>query len=90
MSNKSVGWQFFEDGLWWTGFDTNNHRKNTEEAGIPVRDIYADDNLLQARIEDLEQALEHILSSFKSVLGGKCVRDVDETISHIEKLLRSK
>ena len=40
-----------------------------------------------ARIEDLEQALEHILSSFKSVLGGKCVRDADETISHIEKLL---
>lgn len=37
-----VGWQFHQDGKWWNGDDRiKNHRKNTEEAGLPVRDVYA-------------------------------------------------
>ncbi|WP_185268921.1 hypothetical protein [Halopseudomonas xiamenensis] len=37
-----VGWQFFQDGKWWHGDDRiKNHRKNTEDAGIPTRDVYA-------------------------------------------------
>lgn len=38
-----VGWQFYQDGKWWHGDDRiKDHRKNTEEAGFPVRDVYAD------------------------------------------------
>ena len=37
-----VGWQFYEDGKWWNGDDRNkDHRKNTEEARYPIRDVYA-------------------------------------------------
>ena len=37
-----VGWQFYEDGKWWNGDDRNkDHRKNTEEASYPIRDVYA-------------------------------------------------
>lgn len=36
-----VGWQFYEDGKWWNGDDRNkDHRKNTEEARYPIRDVY--------------------------------------------------
>ena len=37
-----VGWQFYEDGKWWNGDDRiKDHRKNTEEATHPIRDVYA-------------------------------------------------
>ena len=37
-----VGWQFYEDGKWWNGDDRiKDHRKNTEEARYPIRDVYA-------------------------------------------------
>ena len=37
-----VGWQFYEDGKWWNGDDrSKDHRKNTEEARFPIRDVYA-------------------------------------------------
>lgn len=36
-----VGWQFYQDGKWWSGDDRiKDHRKNTVAAGIPVRDVY--------------------------------------------------
>lgn len=38
---ESVGWQFFDKGEWHTGLKVKDHRKNTEEAGYPVRDVYA-------------------------------------------------
>jgi|SRR5690554_6847242 len=39
---EPVGWQFYEDGRWWNGDDRiKDHRKNTEAAGVPVRDVYA-------------------------------------------------
>lgn len=38
---EPVGWQFYQDGKWWNGDDRiKDHRKNTEEAGYPVRDVY--------------------------------------------------
>jgi hypothetical protein len=37
---EPCGWQFHKDGKWYNGMDTNNHRANTERAGIPVRDVY--------------------------------------------------
>lgn len=38
---EAVGWQFFHEGRWVNGMETNNHRANTEAAGIPVRDVFA-------------------------------------------------
>ena len=39
---EPVGWQFYQDGKWWNGDDQiKDHRKNTEEAGFRVRDVYA-------------------------------------------------
>jgi len=37
---EPCGWQFFQDGKWHNGMETNNHRANTEAAGVPVRDVY--------------------------------------------------
>lgn len=39
---EPVAWQFYQNGKWWNGDQHNgNHRKNTEAAGIPTRDLYA-------------------------------------------------
>ena len=39
---EPVGWQFYQDGNWWHGDDRiKDHRKNTEEAGFRIRDVYA-------------------------------------------------
>jgi hypothetical protein len=38
---EPVGWQFYQDGKWWNGDDRiKDHRKNTEAAGYPVRDVF--------------------------------------------------
>lgn len=37
-----VGWQFHQDGKWRNGDDRiKDHKKNTQEAGFRVRDVYA-------------------------------------------------
>lgn len=42
VNAEPVAWQFFEDSKWWNGDDQiKDHRKNTESAGIPTRDLYA-------------------------------------------------
>jgi hypothetical protein len=35
-----VGWQYYQNGEWIAGNNEHNHRKNTEEIGIPTRDLY--------------------------------------------------
>lgn len=38
---EPVAWQFYDNGRWWNGDDRiRDHRKNTEEAGYPIRDLY--------------------------------------------------
>ena len=37
---EPCGWQFFQDGKWHNGMDVNDHRRHTEAAGVPVRDVY--------------------------------------------------
>ena len=32
-------WQFYQDGEWRVGVNCNNHRENTEAAGLPTRDL---------------------------------------------------
>lgn len=42
VQGEPVGWQFYQDGKWWHGDDQiKDHRKNTEEAGYLIRDVYA-------------------------------------------------
>ena len=83
MNNVSVGWQFFQDGKWWTGFDTNNHRENTEEAGIPVRDLYENsDGQLQERIDELEL----LLRQARSMVNGA----TDEWHNKVAEILGNK
>jgi hypothetical protein len=39
---EAVGWQFLQDGKWHFGCDNvKDHRKNTEAAGFPVRDVFS-------------------------------------------------
>lgn len=38
---EPVGWQFHQDGEWFNGSDKFQHKKNTIEAGYPVREIFA-------------------------------------------------
>ena len=39
---EAVGWQFYQDEKWWNGDDRiKDHRRNTQEAGFRVRDVYA-------------------------------------------------
>ena len=37
----AVAWQFYQQGEWWLGSDMNNHKQNTIDAGIEIRDVYA-------------------------------------------------
>jgi hypothetical protein len=37
---EPVAWQFFEGGKWHNGMEVNDHRKHTEAASVPVRDLY--------------------------------------------------
>jgi hypothetical protein len=42
MRGEAVGWQFLQDGKWHFGCDNlKDHRKNTEAAGFPVRDVFS-------------------------------------------------
>lgn len=41
QSSEAVAWQFYDQGAWHNGNDkVKDHRKNTEGAGIPTRDLY--------------------------------------------------
>jgi hypothetical protein len=56
-TGEPVAWQFFQDGKWWNGSEYNCHRQNTEDAGIPVRNLYTNPPSVEdMRIETLEKA----------------------------------
>lgn len=40
-AQEPVGWQFYQNDQWSHGSEHNNHRKNTEGGGFPVRNLYA-------------------------------------------------
>ena len=59
-----VGWQFYEDGKWWNGDDRiKDHRKNTEEAGVRVRDVYAIHQPKLLTVDVLVEALEQVIKA---------------------------
>ncbi|WP_188036226.1 hypothetical protein [Pseudomonas sp. EZ-C24] len=52
-----VGWQFYQQSKWWNGDDRiKDHRKNTEAAGIPTRDVYTHAD--PAEVERLRTVIE--------------------------------
>lgn len=54
---EPAGWQFYQDGKWWNGDDRiKDHRKNTEDAGYPVRDVFAQAD--PGEVERLRAALK--------------------------------
>lgn len=68
VQGEPVGWQFYQDGKWWHGDDRiKDHRKNTEEAGYLIRDVYAAPQPAEQKpmtdaaklVEALELALEY-------------------------------
>jgi hypothetical protein len=86
-----VVWQFSENGKWYTGFDTNNHRANTEEAGYPIRELCSVSEALagyavrDARIAELELSAKRIYSemleannSFARMFQSGAVKITDE------------
>lgn len=62
---EPVGWQFYEDGKWWNGDDRiKDHRKNTEAAGVPVRDVYADPRpATDAPVPEIIEAVANFVGS---------------------------
>jgi len=67
---EPVGWQFYQDGKWWFGDDRiKDHRKNTEEAGYPVRDVYAAPQPVP-EVSALVEAMESLMKGYESLLEG--------------------
>ncbi len=55
---EPVGWQFYQDGKWWNGNDRiKDHRKNTEDAGYPVRDVFSHAD--PSEVERLREVIKH-------------------------------
>jgi hypothetical protein len=54
---EPCGWQFYQDGKWHNGMETNNHRKNTEDAGFPVRDVYPSPQQAPMSLEEYDAGL---------------------------------
>ena len=72
VQGEPVGWQFYQDGKWWNGDDRiKDHRKNTEEAGYPIREVYAAPQPVEQQpapdvaglVEALEQCITSMLDS---------------------------
>ena len=54
---EPCGWQFYQDGKWYNGMEINNHRKNTEDAGFPVRDVYPSPQQVPVSLEEYDAGL---------------------------------
>lgn len=67
VQGEPVGWQYYQDGKWWHGDDRiKDHRKNTEEAGFPVRDVYAAPQP-PPDVSALVEALENAARSLRTI-----------------------
>ena len=51
---EPCGWQFYQDGKWHNGSETNNHREHTEAAGIPTRNVYPEPQPAPAVVAQLD------------------------------------
>lgn len=59
---EPVAWQFYQDGKWHNGNDSiADHRKNTESAGMPTRDLYAGAPPAQSAVPPEREMLQRIV-----------------------------
>ena len=79
---EPVGWQFYQDGKWWNGDDQiKDHRKNTEEASYPIRDVYAVEQqsaigaggvaLRKARVTSSETKISALMSKISTLVDKR-------------------
>lgn len=82
---EPAGWQFYQDGKWWNGDDRiKDHRKNTEDAGYPVRDVFAHAD--PGEVERLRAELEVAEKLYEE--GCQASYDFDAMQQQIDDLLR--
>jgi hypothetical protein len=58
MIEKPVAWQYFQDGKWHTGMDTNNHKQNTIEYGFDTRDLFTESQLKAERDRVIKEGIK--------------------------------
>jgi hypothetical protein len=75
-TGEPVAWQFFQDGKWWNGSEYNCHRQNTEDAGIPVRNLYTNPPSVEAAIaatkEKAAKVCEGVFNMTDNYMANKC------------------
>jgi hypothetical protein len=69
LVQEPCGWQFYQDGKWHNGMDTNNHRANTKAAGFRVRDVYASPPAAQPAALLTEKGLASACLSYRHDFG---------------------
>lgn len=83
---KPAAWQFYQNGEWRTGMETNNHRQNTEEGGFPVRDLYAiPEGYALVPVEPTEEMLKAAIYDTSYDGGG----DFDATIGNWKAMIKA-
>jgi|GEM_PF-4383041 len=89
---EPCGWQFYQDGKWHNGVETNDHRKHTEAAGFPVRDVYPSPQPTQPSkpLTDEAQVLRSLLGASLGALRyhteqTRPIQRTVETIAAIER-----
>lgn len=65
-TDKPVAWQFFQDGEWYMGMDSiPDHRRNTEDAGYFIRELFAGELIQKKRVsfkdEQIDVLKQHLL-----------------------------
>lgn len=81
---KPVAWQFYQDGRWHNGLDTNDHRANTEKAGIQTRNLYPAELVVEMAAE-LEKwlTLTDPVVLHQNLLNGIPARLSQEQLLHL-------
>lgn len=72
---EPVAWQFFceNDKKWFNGSEMHNHRKNTEQAGYKVRNLYTTPQpvpLVRLTDEEIEKLVYPHYNSTESFVAG--------------------
>ena len=92
VQGEPVGWQFYQHGEWWNGDDRiKDHRKNTEEAGFRVRDVYATSQPELLTVDVMVGALEQVIKAAPSSgplwHGSEQIVEARSALRHAEIVL---
>lgn len=96
VGEPAAAWQFYQDGKWWNGMD-GKHRGDTEEAGIPVRNLFPEvDAITRARLDELlaaENRVKELGQELQEQLLKNCGtlkerNDAEERVQELEEEVR--